>query len=313
MSVTYGFYNSLNGDRKYNAIQFGSIFDGIIQDGVFQSVGQRFAVTPVPSQLAVYVGTGRAWFKHTWTLNDAELSVTFEPSNLVLSRIDAIVIEVNEQTRTNSIKAVTGTPGSNPSKPTVVNTQDVHQYPIAYVTIPYGAETISQSNIESRVGMEDCPFVTGPLQVMNIDDLVAQWQDQFYTWFNDLQDVLDTNAETNILNRINDLSPVLVKATFSVDNWTSTSSYGASFTQTASVSKVYSGGGTLSGSSKLIGPATTDQVSDANTRENLMEALTYINSGYMSSFTGSSLTMYVDDQPPCDITCYWIAQPDPNN
>ena len=39
MAVTYGFYNSLNKDRVYNAEQMSSIFNGIITDGVFASIG----------------------------------------------------------------------------------------------------------------------------------------------------------------------------------------------------------------------------------------------------------------------------------
>ena len=34
MSVSSGFFNSLNGDRKYNAAQMSAIFDGLIIDGV---------------------------------------------------------------------------------------------------------------------------------------------------------------------------------------------------------------------------------------------------------------------------------------
>jgi len=44
MSVTYGFYDSYNGDRVYNADQFSSFYDGLINDGVYSSVGQRFYV-----------------------------------------------------------------------------------------------------------------------------------------------------------------------------------------------------------------------------------------------------------------------------
>ena len=38
MSVTSGFYNGLSHDRKYNAVQMSSLFDGIINDGIFQSI-----------------------------------------------------------------------------------------------------------------------------------------------------------------------------------------------------------------------------------------------------------------------------------
>ena len=34
MSLTSGFYNSLDGDRTYNAEQMSELFDGIINDGI---------------------------------------------------------------------------------------------------------------------------------------------------------------------------------------------------------------------------------------------------------------------------------------
>ena len=66
MSVTSGFFNALNGDRKYNAEEMSSIFDGIIEDGVLQHVGTAMVVTAMDN-MNVYVGIGRAWFNHTWT------------------------------------------------------------------------------------------------------------------------------------------------------------------------------------------------------------------------------------------------------
>ena len=45
MAVTYGFYNALNHDRLYDAIQMSSIFDGIIRDGIFSTIGDTMIVT----------------------------------------------------------------------------------------------------------------------------------------------------------------------------------------------------------------------------------------------------------------------------
>ena len=91
MSVTYGFYNSKNGDRRYDAIQMSSIFDGIIRDGVFQHIGTAMMVEESEG-MTVNVGIGRAWFNHTWTLNDAPLPLTVPLSEVILNRIDAIVL-----------------------------------------------------------------------------------------------------------------------------------------------------------------------------------------------------------------------------
>lgn len=72
MSVTFGFYNSKEGDRRYDAIQMSSIFDGIIQDGILQHVGTAMVVKESGGN--DYQRWYRTtWFNHTWTLNDALL------------------------------------------------------------------------------------------------------------------------------------------------------------------------------------------------------------------------------------------------
>lgn len=179
MSVTYGFYNSLNGDRKYNAEQISSIFDGLIVDGVFASIGTAFAVKAAGG-LTINVGIGRAWFNHTWTLNDSILPLTAPESEVLLDRIDAVVLEVNsmESVRENNIKIVTGTPSSAPVRPTLENEGNVHQYPLAYIYRKFGSTVITQANITNMVGTESTPFVTGIIQTISLDELLGQWQDQ---------------------------------------------------------------------------------------------------------------------------------------
>lgn len=88
MSVTFGFYNSKEGDRRYDAIQMSSIFDGIIQDGILQHVGTAMVVKESEAMI-INVGVGRAWFNHTWTLNDALLPLVVPQSEILLNRYDA--------------------------------------------------------------------------------------------------------------------------------------------------------------------------------------------------------------------------------
>lgn len=205
MAVTSGFYNSVSGDRKYNALQMSSIFDGIIEDGVYSTIGDHFSVT-AGTENTIIVGTGRAWFNHTWTLNDADYPVTLEPSEVVLNRYDAIVIEVNgsNAVRGNSIKVIKGTPGSSPSKPSLAKgDNNIWQHPLAYVYVPAGSSSISQSNIEYVVGKSECPFVVAAVQSVNIDALVAQWQDEFDTWFDNLEYQLSGDVAGNLQNQIN--------------------------------------------------------------------------------------------------------------
>ena len=205
MAVTSGFYNSVDGDRKYNALQMSSIFDGIIEDGVYNSIGDRFSLT-AREKNTVIVGTGRAWFNHSWTLNDANYPLTMDPAEVVLNRYDAIVIEINGSAavRNNSIKVIKGTAGSSPSKPSMANGEgDIWQHPLGYIYRPAGASSISQSNIEYVVGTSECPFVIAAVQSVDIDVLVAQWSDQFNTWFDNLETQLSGDVAGNLQNQIN--------------------------------------------------------------------------------------------------------------
>lgn len=184
MSVTSGFFNSLNGDRKYNAEQMSAIFDGIINDGVFANIGTAFTVSATTG-LVIQVGIGRAWFNSTWVYNDTILPITLDDSELVLDRIDAVVIEVDrsDAVRAGSIKVVKGTPASTPQNPTLTHTNYAHQYPLAYIYRTAGSTEVTQSAITSMIGTSSCPYITGILQVQNIDNIVAQWGAQWIEWF----------------------------------------------------------------------------------------------------------------------------------
>lgn len=179
MSVSSGFFNSLNGDRKYNAAQMSAIFDGLIIDGVFASIGTAFAVKAAGG-LTVNVGVGKAWFDHTWTVNDSILPMTAPEAEVLLDRIDAVVLEVNgmESVRENTIKFVKGNPSSAPSRPTLTNERNVHQYPLCYIYRKYGTAVINQADITPMVGTESTPFVTGILQTVSLDELLGKWQDE---------------------------------------------------------------------------------------------------------------------------------------
>lgn len=185
MSVTSGFFNSINHDRRYDAIQLSSIFDGIITDGVFATVGDAFLVTPTNGS-TVSVGTGRAWFNHVWLYNDAPLLLTLDEPEVLLNRCDAIVIEINhtESVRAGTIKIVKGTPVTGaPPEPTLTNNEYVHQYPIATITRNAGSSEIGLLDVTNYVGSDIAPFVTGILKTVSIEALFAKWQAEWDKWY----------------------------------------------------------------------------------------------------------------------------------
>ncbi len=236
MAVTYGFYNSLNKDRVYDAEQMSAIFDGIITDGVFSAIGD--GLMPIAGTgMQVIVKTGKCWFNSTWTLNDALLPLDIDTADVSLTRIDAIVVEINSatSTRANSIKIIKGTPSANPAKPTLSNTATLHQYALGYVTVAAGVTSINAGNIEVNVGKTGCPFITSVLQQTSITDLFNQWESEFLTWFNNVQSQLSGDVAANLQNQIDAI----------VQNGYGKNGVVASVVANSDISELYSGLDTL--------------------------------------------------------------------
>lgn len=215
MSITYGFYNSLNHDRRYNATQMSRIFDGIIKDGIFMSIGHCFEVK-AGNGMVVNVNTGKAWFNHTWTENDSILPVTIYQSEVVLNRIDSLVLEVDatDSVRKNSIKFIKGVPSSSPVPTALIDNTTIHQHLLCTVYIKAGVTAITDADIRSNIGTETTPFVSGILETVSIDSLLGQWQSEldnfvleetqeFQAWFNDMKGQLSTDAAGHLQAQIN--------------------------------------------------------------------------------------------------------------
>ena len=167
---------------EFNDTESGKTARELVKHGDVQSLS---IFVKESEAMIINVGIGRAWFNHTWTLNDALLPLVVPQSEILLNRYDAVVLEVDsrEAVRANDIKIIKGTPASNPMKPTMVKTNDRWQYPLAYIYVGAGVTSIRQANITNCVGTSECPFVTAPLDKVEIDDLIAQWQDQWKEFY----------------------------------------------------------------------------------------------------------------------------------
>lgn len=182
MSIKSGFYNSFNHDRKYNAEDFGRIFDGLIKDGIYMGFGDAFRVSPYDSEsMKIQVGTGRAWFNHTWMVSENPTILTIDRAEIAMKRIDSVIIEINKTTevRNSSIVVIKGTPSANPTPPAIEQTSDIKRYILANIKLNENVTKITASDIENMIGRDSTPYVTGIIQTINIDRLVDQWNSQW--------------------------------------------------------------------------------------------------------------------------------------
>ena len=201
MSLTSGFFDSFNEDRKYNSLQFSSIFDGIISDGIYATYGDYFLVSPV-SGMNIKVGTGRAWLHHTWTLNDADYPLTVEDAEVVLKRIDTVIIEVDRSNsgRINRLRILKGTPASAPVAPQLTKTESLKQYPLADILVKPNATEIVAADITNRIGTKDLPWVTGIIDHVSAEELVQQWRIEFNTLLDTLQTMISQVGQQTIMD-----------------------------------------------------------------------------------------------------------------
>lgn len=201
MSLTSGFFDSFNEDRKYNSLQFSSIFDGIISDGIYATYGDYFLVSPV-SGMNIKVGTGRAWLDHTWTLNDADYPLAVEDAEVVLKRIDTVIIEVDRTNsgRINRLRILKGTPASAPVAPQLTKTESLKQYPLADILVKPNATEIVAGDITNRIGTEDLPWVAGVIDHVTAEELVQQWRTEFDTLLDTLQTMISQVGQQTIMD-----------------------------------------------------------------------------------------------------------------
>ena len=108
MAVTYGFFNSLDSDRIYNADQMSTYFKGLVSDGVYESVDDAMIVRS-DTGMNVTVGTGRAIIDCKWINIDSPVDVALSASHVTLNRYTAICVHLDVGNRLMEIMTIDGT------------------------------------------------------------------------------------------------------------------------------------------------------------------------------------------------------------
>lgn len=174
MAITYGFFNSLNSDRVYNADQMSEYFKGIVSDGVYESVGNALQVQ-AGSGMNVNIQTGRALIDCKWLDNDAVATIAISTAHPTLDRYTAVVVRLDRTNRLMSLTTIDGTPSSNPSKPNPTRTAQITDLVLAYVKVKKGVTQITSSAITDMRGSSYCSWVTGVIKQVDTSTLFTQY------------------------------------------------------------------------------------------------------------------------------------------
>lgn len=238
MAIRSGFFNSVAGDRKYDAGRFAEYFNSFIGNGVFPNPSNGLQVIS-NDDMTVTVKAGKCWINGYIIINDDDYILSIDPADGVLNRIDRIVARYDVADRDIQIEVKKGTFASSPVAPDLQRDADAYELGIADIAVNKGLVSIAQAEItDLRLSSEYCGIVHGVVEQLDaqvlfedyqswitqkkdeyntdlidytnikhgeIDVIIADFQNEFNVWFDTIQDILDENVAGNLLSMINDV------------------------------------------------------------------------------------------------------------
>lgn len=191
--ITSGFFNSVNGDRKYNANHLTKYLGKLVSSGVFPNPSTNLQVVAA-SGMAVKVSPGMGFIDCQWMDNDSDYTIKLSAASVVYPRIDSIVMQLDVPNRLVTIALKTGTAAASPVAPTVTRTDDIKEYRLADILVGAGVTEITQAEITDTRGGADCGYITGLIQQIDSSTLFAQFQAAFDHWFGQIRNDLTTST-----------------------------------------------------------------------------------------------------------------------
>lgn len=164
MSVRCGFFDAVDGDRRYSAEDFNMLFKHIIGDGIVQNAPTHFEVLSV-SGLSIGIAPGRAFYGGYWAESDTPQTVTVLPADPINNRWDAVmlVIDTRHEARCASIEYARGAAARNPEKTPAVTKPPVYKIPLCRWFMPAGRQVLERGNIAGCIPTET-PFISPQIQ-----------------------------------------------------------------------------------------------------------------------------------------------------
>lgn len=204
------FYNSENGDRKYNADSFEQWLKKFFTTGVF--AGEL--MVQADSGMNVRVGTGYTNIEGKVKIFNAEERLTIETADPTYNRIDTVVVERNDTERDFFLKVVKGGLASEPIPTPPVRTAGIYQIVLAEVYVAAGTTSITQAMItDKRMDPSVCGYVAGTVKEIDFSQISEQfltWESEFQAtvidWFNHLQELISEDIAVRLQLEIGELS-----------------------------------------------------------------------------------------------------------
>lgn len=201
-------------DRVYLAEDFARYFASFIGNGVFPTPSTNLQVVAINSNMTIKIKIGKAWINGYFYENTEDLTHVIEVADGLLNRIDLVVLRLDFNNREIKSYVKKGAFATEPKVPELIRNSDMYEIALASVRINRGIIGINQSDItDLRQNSSYCGLVTGVVQQINVDNLFAQYQDSFNTWFNSIKGQLGTDLAGNLQLQLNNKLEICIAET----------------------------------------------------------------------------------------------------
>ena len=202
MALESGFFNSVGGDRLYNADDMSRYFEHILSNGIFKRIENCLKVSATGS-MALNVAAGAGLINCRWFRAASAETVTIPAAHAVLPRFDVVVarLDMSDSVRAIKLQVVSGTPAESPIAPDPVRTATVHDLVLALVYVPAGASEITTENLTD---VRDNEYYCGYVQSLVDTPILKTYHTRYTAPLNDTTiapiGVIGFNAGADLLN-----------------------------------------------------------------------------------------------------------------
>jgi hypothetical protein len=162
----FGFFNSVNGDRKYLASDISDAFNIAIGTGL-ASIEDSFKIVPY-EKMTVKMKSGGAMIKGCYISDDEEEIIQLDTAHAELNRIDRIVLRYDKFERNIKTVVMKGTPALNPTPPSALRTENQFDLVLADIRINKAVTDIKEENINDMRDSDLCGYLGGKVLEKNI-------------------------------------------------------------------------------------------------------------------------------------------------
>lgn len=215
IELASGFFNAImknnEPDRVYNCDDLNEFLKGLVsENGIYAEVSSACQVV-ASDGMNVVVKAGKGQIGFNWFKVERDTTLSIANSDVILSRIDRVVIQRSLTNRNTTLYIKQGELASSPTPPTLTRNESVYEIVLADILVSKNISTITTSLItDQRSNDSVCGWIVGLIEQFDTTTLFNQYQSaqadfinnqtqsfeewydnqtqQFNNWFNNIQE-----------------------------------------------------------------------------------------------------------------------------